>query len=198
MKCISQEIQNDLFRSETLGEPGLPAQTGEFSETEDEFPSSPQELRNTGQDILSSPVSSLASADNFKEPNEMAAVEEIEEELEQPLEETAMDWEDLTREQWSESDRLLQKVEKVGSKVLQRDFMSAVGEFILTSNLPELKLANLSFLLELVHVSQYKKAEEILNQRKARAVQGKKVITTGPWQIIDIPTKVNICLINTL
>jgi hypothetical protein len=72
----------------------------------------------------------LASADNFKEPNEMAVVEEIEEELEQPLEETPMDWEDLTREQWSESDRLLQKVEKVGSKVLQRDFMSAVGEFI--------------------------------------------------------------------
>lgn len=130
LKCISQEIQNDLFRSETLSEPGLPAQTGEFSETEDEFPSSPQELTNTGQDISSSPVSSLASADNFKEPDEMAVVEEIEEELEQPLEETPMDWEDLTREQWSESDRLLQKVEKVGSKVLQRDFMSAVGEFI--------------------------------------------------------------------
>jgi hypothetical protein len=57
-------------------------------------------------------------------------------------------------------------------------------------------LAHLSFLLELVHVSQYKKSEELLNQRKAKAVQGKKVITTGPWQIIDIPTKVNIYLIN--
>jgi len=47
-------------------------------------------------------------------------------------------------------------------------------------------------------VSQYKKAEEALNQRKAKAVQGKKVITTGPWQIIDIPTKVTIFFINIL
>jgi hypothetical protein len=131
LKCISQEIQNDLLCSENVSEPGLPAQTGEFSEIEDEFPSSPQELKNTGQDILPKrPLSSLASADNFKEPaHEMASLEEIEEEIEQPLDESSMDWEDLTREQWSESDRLLQKVEKVGSKVLQRDFMSTVGKF---------------------------------------------------------------------
>jgi hypothetical protein len=136
LKSISQEIQNDLLCSDNLSEPGLPAQTWELSETEDEFPSSPQELKNTGQDILSRPVSSLASADNFKEPNEMAILEETEEEIEQPLDESPMDWEDLTREQWSESDRLLQKVEKVGSKVLQRDFMSTVGKFkfILISN----------------------------------------------------------------
>jgi hypothetical protein len=107
---------------------------------EDEFPSSPQELKNTGQDILPKrPVSSLASADNFKEPaHEMASLEEIEE-LEQPLDESSMGWEDLTREQWSESDRLLQKV---GSKVLQRDFMSTVGKFNLISNVLDFKLAN--------------------------------------------------------
>lgn len=42
----------------------------------------------------------------------------------------------------------------------------------------------------MVHISHYKKAEEALAQKKLKAVEGKKVITTGPWQIIDIPTKV--------
>jgi hypothetical protein len=41
-----------------------------------------------------------------------------------------------------------------------------------------------------VHVNQYKSAEEALARRKAKITQGKKVLTTGPWQIIDIPTKV--------
>ncbi|KAK4011960.1 hypothetical protein OUZ56_021063 [Daphnia magna] len=168
LKCISQEIQNDLFCSEKLSDPGLSAQTQECSETEDEFPPSTQELKTTGEDISSSSTS--AKTENFKEPNKLAVLEEIEEEQEKSNDEQPMDWEDLTREQWSESDRLLQKVERVGTKVLQRDFMSTV---------------------ELVHVSHYKKAEEALIQRKAKAVQGKKVITTGPWQIIDIPTKVS-------
>ena len=42
-------------------------------------------------------------------------------------EDTVMDWNDLAQEQWSETDKLLQKVERVGSKVLQQDFLSTIG-----------------------------------------------------------------------
>lgn len=188
LKCISQEIQNDLFCSEILSDAGLTAQTQECSEFGDEFSPSTQELTETGEDI--SPGSISAVTDNFKEPNKLAVVEEIEEEQEKSCDDQPMDWEDLSREQWSESDRLLQKVERVGAKVLQRDFMSTVGESAIFSHTIELQSLISSLYLELVHVSQYKKAEETLIQRKVKAVQGKKVITTGPWQIIDIPTKV--------
>ena len=51
-------------------------------------------------------------------------------------------------------------------------------------------LLNVFFrVTDLVHVNQYKHAEEALNQKKLKVANGKKV-TTGPWQIFDIPTKV--------
>ena len=47
------------------------------------------------------------------------------EEPEEP--EEPMDWDDLTREQWTETDKLLQKIERLGPRVNQPDFMSSVG-----------------------------------------------------------------------
>lgn len=49
-------------------------------------------------------------------------VMEVVEEEEEP-----MDWYDLSRENWSEADKLLQKIERTGSKILQQDFMSSIG-----------------------------------------------------------------------
>ena len=180
---VPQEIQNDLLCSEKLSDGCSNVQNGEFSEAEDELPPSPQDCRID----ISSPGS--AEDDSVKEIGE-PVLEDIEEEIDQAPNEPPMDWEDLTREQWSESDRLLQKVERVGSKVLQRDFMSTVGEYCFTKSDKIRVLTRFLSISELVHVSQYKRAEEALAQRKLKAVQGKKVITTGPWQMIDIPTKV--------
>jgi len=49
-------------------------------------------------------------------------VMEVVEEEEEP-----MDWYDLSRENWSDADKLLQKIEKTGSKTVQQDFMSSIG-----------------------------------------------------------------------
>lgn len=172
------------------------AQNGETSEVEDDSPQTPQELWITAQETNPK----AASVENLDEEIEHRnpVTEELEEEQEPIGEETPMDWEDLTREQWSESDRLLQKVEKVGSKVLQRDFLSTIGQSSLESIQIFFTILKLFLVPELVHVSHYKKAEETLAQRKLRAVEGKKVITTGPWQIIDIPTKVLVVITETI
>ena len=49
-------------------------------------------------------------------------VVEVVEEEEEP-----MDWYDLSRENWSDADKLLQKIEKTGSKTVQQDFLSSIG-----------------------------------------------------------------------
>lgn len=124
---ISQEIQNDLFCPEKLSDDYPLAQNGETNEPEEESPLS-QEIRITGTGT-SPEVASLGNSDDgVQEPADITTPGDVEEEQEPVVDETPMDWEDLTREQWSESDRLLQKVERVGSKVLQRDFLSTVGE----------------------------------------------------------------------
>ncbi len=46
------------------------------------------------------------------------------------------------------------------------------------------------FIAELVHITKYKEVEEAMAKRKLRMIDGKPVATTGPWQMIDIPTKV--------
>lgn len=61
--------------------------------------------------------------ESCEQPDSIAAEEGPEQ-----TEEVPMVWEDLTREQWTESDRLLQKIERVGSKMVQRDFLSCVGK----------------------------------------------------------------------
>lgn len=53
-------------------------------------------------------------------------------EEEDEIPEEPMDWEDLTREQWTETDKLLQKIERAGSRVIQQDFMSSVGMRIIS------------------------------------------------------------------
>lgn len=104
----------------------LPAQSEESSSVEDELIESPQEYRITGKEIVPR-ASDETSFDDTKLSDD-SILDEAEDEVEQSVDEEPMDWEDLTREQWSETDRLLQKVERVGSKVLQRDFLSTVGK----------------------------------------------------------------------
>ena len=43
--------------------------------------------------------------------------------------------------------------------------------------------------VDLVHVAQFQHAQECMTRRKLHTSQGKRV-TTGPWQIFDVPTKV--------
>lgn len=189
---ISQEIQNDLTCSDALSDDCAIAQNGECSEIDDETAQSPHTHSDAGTDLNSSrSVIAEASAEGDTAPTDVDQSSGEMQEDQEDANQSPMDWEDLTREQWSESDRLLQKVEKVGYKVLQRDFLSTIGKEEKIVSLPLIKsiLTHL-YYTELVHVSQFKKAEEALAQKKLKEIQGKKVITTGPWQIIDIPTKV--------
>lgn len=68
-------------------------------------------------------------------------------------EESVMDCEDLTRENWSENDLLLQKIRRLGSRVAQYDFLSSVGNIQVPPRILRGKLNRTFFLnTELVHV----------------------------------------------
>jgi len=74
-------------------------------------------------------------------------IEEKEEEMPQgEPEESAMNWKDLTRENWSENDKLLQKIERLGSRVPQFDFMSPVGNVLhILPNIFKVKLIRIFY-----------------------------------------------------
>ena len=88
----------------------------------------PEELNGVVDDEASSSQPITDSEDSVLTP----LIEEKEEEMpEEEPEESVMDWEDLTRENWSENDKLLQKIERLGSRVPQFDFMSSVGNALI-------------------------------------------------------------------
>ena len=67
--------------------------------------------------------------EKLKVKAEPVTIEAVIEEEQEP-----MDWFDLSRENWSEEDKLLQKIERSGSKVLQQDFMSSIGKLKKNNN----------------------------------------------------------------
>ena len=78
----------------------------------------------TGNEIIPKTVSDPSANVSQEEQDDLEPAQDLAGEYE----ESAVDWEDLTREQWSETDRLLQKIERVGTRVLQHDFLSSIGE----------------------------------------------------------------------
>ena len=115
----SSEISNSLYCTEELSKESTPVKNENIDE-DSVSGSAILGYRITGNEIVHNPPIT------GNVPENPAAVL-IEEEKDEELDNSAMDWEDLTREQWSETDRLLQKIERVGSKVLQPDFLSIVG-----------------------------------------------------------------------
>jgi len=125
--------------------------------------------KNTVDVVKSEDAVSFRITGNTIVERPSGTAEEVVDEADDVVEDEIVDWQDLTREQWSETDRLLQKIERVGARVLQSDYLSIV---------------------DLVHVHQYKQAKDALTQKQLKISNGKR-ISTGPWQILGIPTKVN-------
>ena len=115
------DIQEDvLYCTENLSSDGSPVK----SEDEKEAPEgSVVDFRITGNEIKPKPVVASPLPDVPEAPPQEP--ETVQEEMQ---DDGVMNWEDLTREQWTETDKLLQKVERVGSRVLQPDFLSTMGK----------------------------------------------------------------------
>lgn len=115
------EVNSSLYCTEELSKESTPIK----NENTDEDPTPGSTIlgyRITGNEIVHNPP----VAESVLETPMTSTVEE---EKDEELDNSIMDWEDLTREQWTETDRLLQKIERVGSNVYQPDFLSIVGNF---------------------------------------------------------------------
>lgn len=129
----SQREELKIVREAELEYAASQDRTSTGSSLYDSAAENDENLSSSGEDQSAKQDASFAEGSSPPCPAEAgseqaeASVEELEEEKEQ-AEEASMDWEDLSREQWTESDRLLQKIEKVGPKVVQRDFLSCVGK----------------------------------------------------------------------
>ena len=86
--------------------------------------------KNTVDVVKSEDVVSFRITGNTIVERPSGTVEEVVDKADDVVEDEIVDWQDLTREQWSETDRLLQKIERVGARVLQSDYLSIVGNSI--------------------------------------------------------------------
>ena len=118
--CSSVEVNNSLYCTEELSKESTPIKNESIVESS--VPdSSVLGYRIMWNEIVHNPP----IAEDIPDISTTVAADETKDE---ELDNSIMDWEDLTREQWSETDRLLQKIERVGSKVFQPDFLSIVGK----------------------------------------------------------------------
>lgn len=86
-------------------------------------------LREAEKDFSTTEMSNKDSEESLDE--EVVSPEPIEEDPPDEGCPQVIDWNDLTKEQWTEKDLLLQKVQRVGPRISQLDYLSSIGNIVI-------------------------------------------------------------------